>query len=170
MAKVKGRAMVDNALPDIEREREIDPETYNSIARCAQLLGIQLIESSFSVLPGYFDDETGKLGIDVTELNGSFDNESRVASCIFEFENYKKKGRSKVFDLKDKFIAFYHIPADCDEFHAIAFATRVGVMACYPYFRAHVASTASLANAQMPILPTLAKMPVKQRPYKKEKK
>lgn len=171
MAKAKGRSLVDNSLPDLERGREIDPEAYNSIARCAKLMGIQLIESNFLVLPGYFeDDATGKLGIEVSELNAHFDSESRVVSCIFEFENFKKQGRQKVFDLKDKFITFYHIPAECDAFHAIAFASRVGVMACYPYFRSHVASMASLANADMPILPTLAKMPVKQRSSKKEKK
>jgi hypothetical protein len=170
VGKVKGQSPIDNALPDMDRGREIDPDTYNDIARCAQLLGIQLIESSFTVLPGYFEEnDKGKLGIEVTELNGTYDTENRVVSCIFEFENYKKKGRLKVFDIKDKFIAFYQIPIDCDEFHAVAFASRVGVMACYPYFRAHVASMASLANADMPIMPTLAKMPVKRRQPKKEK-
>jgi hypothetical protein len=170
MARKKGPLAIDNALPDTAREKEIEPDIYNGIARCAELMGVQLIESSFNILPAFFDGEDeGKLGIEVVEVSGSFDEGSRVATCIFEFENFKKKGRRKVFTVKDKFIVFYHIPIDCDEFHAVAFARRVGVIACYPYFRAHVATTASLANAEMPIMPTLAKMPVKQRESRKEK-
>jgi hypothetical protein len=170
MGKKKGPPSIDNALPDTERERDIDPDIYNGIARCAELMGVQMIESSFNILPAFFESEDeGKLGIDVVEVSSSFDEPNRVATCIFEFENFKKKGRRKVFTVKDKFIVFYHIPADCDEFHAVAFARRVGVIACYPYFRSHVATTASLANAEMPILPTLAKMPVRQKEVKKEK-
>lgn len=161
----------DNTLPDIPAARDLDPEAYNSIARCAELLGVQLIESNFSIVPAFFEaGDEGSLNLDVVELHGKFDEDSRVTTCIFQFENSKKKGRKKLFSLRDKFVVFYKIPVECDEFHAVAFARRVGVMACYPYFRAHVAQAASLANAEMPILPTLAKMPVRRKAESKEPK
>lgn len=159
----------DNTLPDEEDERRIEPDIYNGIARCAELLGIQLIESNFSVAPAFFEfAEEGKLSLDVSDLHEAFDEENRVSSCIFQFESSKKKGKKKLFSIKDKYVVFYRINSDCDEFHALAFARRTGVMACYPYFRAHVAATASLANAHMPILPTLAKMPIKTPSTEKE--
>lgn len=170
MTKKKNPSIpADNVLPDLVEGRQLDPEVYNSIAKCAKLLGIQLIESNFTISPRFFDDEDqGRLGMEVTEVHGKFDGESRVSTCIFEFDNSERKGRKRVFSIKSKFVVFYHIAAECDEYHAVSFARRVGVMACYPYFRSHVAHTASLANAELPILPTLAKMPVKQREAKKE--
>ncbi len=153
----------DNCLPDRSEISEIDPEIYNSIARCAQLLAVQLIDSSFSIDPSYFDHEIeGKLKVDYSDVHSSFDQEERVATCIFHLETMKKKGNKKLFSLKDKFVVFYHIAAECDDFHANAFAKKVGFVACYPYFRAHFAQTASFANADMPILPTVASMPVKK--------
>ncbi|MGB7374817.1 hypothetical protein [Pontixanthobacter sp.] len=154
---------IDNTVPNLEANQEIDPDIYNGIAKCAQLLAVQLIESSFNITPSFFEEiEEANFNIDVTDVNDSFDEKSRIASCMFQFENYRKRGRKKVFSLKDKFVIFYRIPAECDEFHAIAFARRTGLMAAYPYFRAHVAQTASMANAEVPILPTVASMPIKK--------
>lgn len=172
MAKSKSKNPIDNMLPELAEDQQIEPEIYNAVARCAELLGVQLIESTFNVLPSFFElgEDEGSLCLDVVDLHGKFDPESRVSTSIFQFENSKKKGRQKLFVVKDKFVVFYRIPLDCDEFHAVSFARRVGVMACYPYFRAHVAQTASLANAKMPILPTLAKMPVRKKDGRKETK
>ncbi len=159
-----------NVIIKVDGELQIDPEMFNSIARCAKLLAIQLIESNFNISPGFFDEDLeGKLNLEVTSLNESFDADRRVSTCIFQFENSQKKGRRKVFSLKDTFAVFYKIPIECDEFHALAFVRRTGLLACYPYFRAHAAQTASLANAEMPILPTVASMPIKKKNEKKEK-
>lgn len=160
-----------NFLPDDASGQEIDAEIYNGIARCAELVGIQLIESNFNVSPSFFEQgDEWKMGLNVADLHQSFDQESRISTCIFEFEVTKKKGRKKSFMMKDHFIVFYHIATECDEFHATSFAKRTGVMACYPYFRAHVAQTAALANADIPIMPTLAKMPVRGKSKKKDAK
>lgn len=158
----------DNELPGLISVEEIDPSIYSSIAKCAQLMAIQLIHSDFDISPQFFDDnDEGKLGVDFTELHGVFDVESRVTTTIFQFHTFKKIGRKKVFSIKDQFAVFYKIPIDCDAFHAVAFARRTGLMASYPFFRAHVAQTAALANAEMPIIPTIASMPLKNR-VKKE--
>jgi hypothetical protein len=158
----KGSLVADNVLPDMKEIDKIDPAIYNDIARCAELLSVQLIESSFTISPSFFDAEDGKHGVDFSHVHASFDTKSRITTCIFQFENYKKKDRRKVFSLKDKFAVFYRVPIECDEAHAVAFATKTGVMACYPYFRAHASNIASLANAEMPILPTIASMPMKK--------
>lgn len=157
----------DNTLPDANDPSKIDPDVFNGIAKCAELMGIQLIESHFSIAPSYFDvaDDDAKLKLDVVDQHGSFDEESRIVTCIFQFESVKKKGNKKLLTIKDRFVAFYHIPLECDEcdeFHAVSFARRTGVMACYPYFRSHAAQTSALANADMPILPTLSKMPIRR--------
>lgn len=152
----------DNVLPDVKDVGQIDPDVYNGIAKCAELLSVQMIDSTFSILPEFFGEGDGKNSIDFSHVHASFDDESRISTSIFLFEEYKKKGRTKVFCLKSKFAVFYRIPTDCDETHAVAFSTKTGVMACYPYFRAHAAQTASLANAEMPILPTIASLPLKK--------
>lgn len=156
------KVMPDNEIADEERIGEIDPEIYNSIARCAELLAVQLVESNFSVAPSFFGAEgEGKLGLDFSDVTESFDEETRVATCIFQLESFKKFNRKKIFSVKSKFVVFYRIKSDCDEFHAISFARKTGLIACYPYFRTHVAHTVSFANANMPILPTISSMPVK---------
>ncbi|MBR2173737.1 hypothetical protein [Sphingopyxis sp.] len=162
------KVMPDNEIADEERIGEIDPKVYNSIARCAELLAVQLIESNFSVAPSFFgSDEEGKLGVDFCDINESFDAETQVATCIFQLESFKEIKRKKVFSVRSKFVVFYRIKSDCDELHATAFARKTGLMACYPYFRTHVAHTASLANAEIPILPTISSMPVREK-IKKE--
>jgi D-ribose pyranose/furanose isomerase RbsD len=161
MAKSK-KDSIDNALPVPKEDQNIDPEIYNGVARCAQLLSIQLIESNFNISPSFFEEAIADrhMKIDVENVHASFDDENRIATCVFHLETYHKIARRKVFSLKDKFIVFYHIDNECDDFHALAFANRTGFMAAYPYFRSHVAQTASLAAADIPVLPTVSSMPV----------
>lgn len=161
MGKSKTNAP-DNTLTSLDEAMQVDPDTYNSVAKCARLLGIQLIESNFSISPLYFEETSGKApSIDISDIHESFDEESGVATCIFQLETFEKRGRKKAFSLKDKFVVYYGIDCECDELHATSFARRTGLMAIYPYFRAHLAQTSSLANADVPILPTIASMPVK---------
>lgn len=160
MAKVK--ALKDNEIPDNEIIGDIDPKIYNQIAKCAQLLSVQMIESNFVILPQFFNRGRGtKPGIDFSDVHAAFDEESRVVTCIFALDSYVKSGNKRVFSCKGKFVVFYGIPSECDETHATAFARKVGLTACYPYFRSYVASTASMANAEIPILPTISAMPVR---------
>lgn len=164
----KRKALTDNAIPDSDAVGIIDPKIYNEVARCARILAVQLIESSFTIVPDFFDPESeGKNGIDFSDVHASFDQESRITTSIFHFESHVKKGKKKVFFVKSKFVVFYGIPAECDQTHALAFSRKTGLVACYPYFRAHVASIASMANAEIPILPTISSMPVKEK-IKKE--
>lgn len=161
MVKSKSNAP-DNTLKTLDDGIQVDPNTYNAVAKCARLLGIQLIESNFSISPLYFEETSGNIpSIEITDIYESFEQETGMATCIFQLEAFEKRGRKKVFSLKDKFLVFYKITCECDELNATAFARRTGLMAVYPYFRAHLAQTSSLANADVPILPTIASMPVK---------
>lgn len=162
MAKTKS-ATTDNTLRALDEGMKVDADIYNAVARSARLLGIQLIDSSFDVSPMFFEKKSDKLPkIDIKDLHESFDSDSRVASCMYELEVSERRDRRKAFSLRDRFVVFYKIDCECDEAHAVAFARRTGLMAVYPYFRAHLAQTASLANAEIPILPTIASMPVKK--------
>lgn len=154
----------DNAVPDDDIIGQIDAKTYNQIARCAQLLSVQLVEASFNVSPKFFiPNVEGKLQLDFGDVHAAFDTETRVATCVFQLETSVKKGKRKAFNVKAKFVVYYKISVDCDDIHATAFARKVGLTACYPYFRTHVASIASMANADVPILPTISAMPVKEK-------
>ena len=168
MAK-SNHVSIDNTVPATSGDRKIDPEIYNGVARCAQLLSIQLIESNFNISPSFFEEDVldREMKIDVDNVHASFDEENRIATCVFHLETFHKKSRKKVFSLKDKFIVFYYIEDECDDFHALAFANRVGFMAVYPYFRSHVAQTASLAAADIPVLPTVSTMPVRKETQEK---
>ena len=159
----------DNTVPDAGLTVEIDPKVYNDIARCAKLLSVQMIESSFSISPSFFDSECKKRPhIDFTEVHASYDADKKVITCIFQLDSYIKSGKRKLFNVRDKFAVFYGVAVDCDEAHAVAFAKKTGLIACYPYFRSHVASTASLANADVPILPTISAMPVQGKVKEKD--
>lgn len=163
-----GKSLKDNEIPDGEIVAVIDPKVYNEIARCAKLLAVQLVESTFTISPVFFDpDVEGRHGVDFTDAHASFDEESRVTTSIFHFETYVRKGKKKAFCMKAKFVVFYRVSDGCDATHALAFSRKTGLIACYPYFRAHVAATASMANAEVPILPTIASMPVREK-IKKE--
>ncbi|ASP29929.1 hypothetical protein CHH26_06550 [Qipengyuania flava] len=152
----------NNTLKSLDDGMQVDPDTYNAVAKCARLLGIQLIESNFSVSPLFFEETSGKApAIDISDIHESFDEKTGVATCIYQLETFEKRGRKKAFSLKDKFVVYYRIDCECDELHATSFARRTGLMAIYPYFRAHLAQTSSLANADVPILPTIASMPIK---------
>jgi hypothetical protein len=141
---------------------EISPNLYNEVARCAELLSVQLVESHFSILPSFFEEpEGGNLKLDFHDLDGKYDAEQGLVTAMFIFETSKKIKRRKVFSLKDTFVVFYGIDENCDDTHAVAFARKVGLMAAYPYFRAHTAHVSSLANANMPVLPTISTMPVR---------
>lgn len=150
-----------NNLPVIDEHEEIDPKLYNEIAKFAKLLSIQLVSSRFHILPSFFGKEDGlNLKIDFEEVHCSYDAESTVATAIFCFEVKALRSRKKVLSLKDEFLVAYQLIEKCDEFHGMAYASRVGIMACYPYFRAHAANTASLANAELPVLPALSRPPI----------
>ena len=158
----KTRRTKDNILSDLDAGMTVDPDQYNLIAKCARLLGIQLIESNFSISPAFFASDSEKLpNLDISELHEAFDEESRVVTCVYQLEVSERRSRKKVYSFKNKFVIFYHIDYECDAFHATAFARRTGLMAVYPYFRAHLSHVSSLANADIPVLPTVASMPVK---------
>lgn len=159
---VSRKTFKDNEIPDQDLVDEIDPAVYNKIARCAELLSVQMIESSFAISPQFFDKKAvGKPGIEFSDDHASFDLDSRVVTGVFSFDSHIKKGKKRVFSCKAKFVVFYGVAAECDETHAAAFARKTGLVACYPFFRAYVATTASMANAAVPILPTISAMPVK---------
>lgn len=158
----KDRVVLENNhLPSIENQDKIIPELYNEVAKFSTLISIQLIASRFNVLPSFFGSQDNlNLKLDFEELHCSFDDDSSVATAIFCFEVKALRSRKKVLSLKDEFMVAYQLVDKCDEFHGTAYASRVGIMACYPYFRSHAASTASLANAELPILPALSRPPI----------
>lgn len=149
-------------LPDLMND--IDTEEYANVARCARLLSIQLIASNFKIEPDFFEENANdKMKLNFEDLHESYDEENRVATGIFRFEAIRKRANRKIFSLRDEFIVAYYIPSDCDTLHGKAFAANVGLIAAYPYFRAHVASTASLADADMPVLPIISRGPFKKK-------
>lgn len=159
-----GKTLKDNAVPDQELIGEIDPRVYNQIARCAELLSVQMIESSFVISPQFFDRKpTDRPGVEFSDVHAAFDGESRVVTAIFSLDSHVKRSKKRVFSCKAKFVVFYGIAAECDETHAEAFARKTGLVACYPYFRAYVSTTAAMANADIPILPTISAMPVREK-------
>lgn len=162
------KVAIDNELPDSEDLGEIDPRVYNQVARCAKIVSVQLIESNFHILPDFFQlDESIVLNINFCDVYSSFNDETRFTSTMFEFEAFKKGGRRKLFTIKSNFVVYYYIPSDCDSTHATAFSRKTGLLAAYPYFRSHVANICAMANANVPILPTISSMPVKEK-IKKE--
>ncbi|WP_105371690.1 hypothetical protein [Neorhizobium huautlense] len=149
------------------RETEDHVDRYNKVVDAAELNGIQLVHVNFDVMSRYFDNEgSPAIGYVVKTEDTYYDVEDGFAACLVNFEVEAKDDSGVTLECSAKYTVSYRLSEACDEKAVKIFLRRVGVFACYPYFRGLFASLDWSANTRLPPLP-VHKENVATRPKKK---
>lgn len=130
---------------------------YDDVVGTADLLDVKLTSSTFEVQPALFSlAESAKRYVYGCEPEAiHFHAESRRVFGVFALEAGVKSGRKWLFRVRSKYLIIYRVAGDADKLAVETFAERVGAFTCYPYFRAHYASLAGSAGAELAPLPVM---------------
>ncbi|MDM9627094.1 hypothetical protein QTL95_14395 [Rhizobium sp. S152] len=142
------------AAADAEKLKEQRLEDYNKVVAVAELGSIQLVKLEFDVSPDYHQkqDEVD-LGYVITPEVSHYDHDEGFAGCVINFEVSAKHDDERLLRCEATYTVTYAISEPCDETAVKAFLGRVGVFACYPYFRGVFANLDWAANTRLPPLP-----------------
>lgn len=140
---------------------KMDPQTYNSLVARAHLRTIRMTASKFDMKPEALDldPDAWQNNVGAGILERFLEAESGSLYGVFGFEVICRHARKKVLSVSATYLISYRIQGECDEAACELFVERVGKLACYPYFRALVASLTSQAGLVMRPLPVLSFAP-----------
>ncbi|MGV2018172.1 hypothetical protein [Agrobacterium sp. 22-223-1] len=143
-----------DALDNKVKEQDERRDNYNRVVAAAELGAIQLVKLDFDVSPDYYIEQAdAELGYVVKAESSEYDEESRLAACIISFQVNALRGDEPLLQCNATYTVMYEIADDCDIDAVKTFVERVGVFACYPYFRGVFASLDWAANTRLPPLP-----------------
>lgn len=149
MAKASKAARAETKTSHDERL-----EKYNAVVADAELGGIQLIKLDFDVSPEYYGDGSEiELGYIVRPESSEYDDEAGIAACIISFQVEAIRDDVALLQCNATYTVMYRIGEKRDEEAVKAFIERLGVFACYPYFRGVFANLDWAANTRLPPLP-----------------
>jgi hypothetical protein len=161
MSPPKKRALAaspQELVPPEDRSGEkpaFSSEAYNKVARSAKLIVVALVNSKFSVDPG-FQVEKLSFGFDGSAHSPFYNSEDGTAGCRWQWCVHARKGRKKVLSLEATYVLLYDEIVECEEVAVFRYLERVGRFATYPYFRAHVSQVSWESSTNLPLLPTIA--------------
>lgn len=140
------------AEPVVEKERLL--ENYNRVVAAADLGGIQLAKLEFDVSPKYYSQrEKAELGYVVTLDSSVYDPDEGFAACIVNLDVDAIIDDESLLRCNAQYTVMYSVAEPCEEEAVKAFLERVGIFACYPYFRGLFANLDWSANTRLPPLP-----------------
>lgn len=151
MAKASKRQTETHELSD-------EAKLYNQVVACAELSNIQLIHINFDVQPRYFleepdDEDEANLGYEISVDETHYEPSEGMAACMMSFDVSAGDSQGAALQCKAKYAVSYRMGEVCDEQAVETFLRRVGVFACYPYFRGLFAQIDWAANTHLPPLP-----------------
>lgn len=130
---------------------------YNAVAKAAQLEGINLLSTQFSIDPDcLLNQGQWKLRYGRKILSCHFSEEEHSVAAIFQYHVTAKYGRKRALHCLADYGVFYHTPDGATEEAAMGFCRNVGTFAAYPYFRALFSQLVGEAGVRMPPLPSIA--------------
>lgn len=142
------------AVASQKKLKEQRLEEYNKVVAAAELGSIQLIKLEFDVSPDYHQKQSEvDLGYVITPDVSHYDLDEGFAGCVINFEVSAKHDDERLLHCEATYTVTYSIGEPCDEAAVKAFLGRVGVFACYPYFRGVFANLDWAANTRLPPLP-----------------
>lgn len=145
--------MAKAAKADTEAEQQRQ-ENYNRTVAVIDLSAIQLVKLDFDVSPEYYSHrEEAELGYVVTLESSVYDSEEGFAACIVNFDVEAIFDDEALLSCKAKYTVMYTVAEECDEESVKAVLKRIGIFACYPYFRGVFANLDWSANTRLPPLP-----------------
>ncbi|WP_366655616.1 hypothetical protein [Fodinicurvata sp. EGI_FJ10296] len=146
-------------------------EDYNRVVKSARLARIFMTGSEFKSEPAYFNHgDSGSFDHNLDHELTVIDNDTdagRIAAIlqwkVFVTERATKgseKSKSEsdaspVLSIEARYLIAYDQIEDGSEDAMKHFMEKVGKMATYPYFRAHVSHINGEAEASLPLLPIL---------------
>lgn len=138
----------------------IDPQSYNRAASECELIAITLMKATFEVQPQYYDREQKKgLSYDTEIMGAGYLKTEKALSAHFKFSVHAKDGRKSLLKCVAEYYVLYEAPSDLEEDAALAFCTRIGLFAAFPYFRSWVAQASWASNANLPPVPSISSLP-----------
>ncbi|MEZ5894996.1 MAG: hypothetical protein R3C51_01225 [Parvularculaceae bacterium] len=155
----------DLVASELGRPPQLDSAEHNRLVEAAELDDIRMMQSSFSVVPRYFDEAIADMRN--FEINSSitepvFDAESKKLISAFEYCIEVNIEGEQLLYCKAMYLVAFTIEGDFDLETMKYFARRVGRNASYPYFREFASSQSWASNADLPILPILKTGSVKK--------
>ena len=130
---------------------------YNAVAKAAQLEGINLLSTQFSIDPDCLMNQgQWKLSYGRKILSCHFSDEEHSVAAIFQYHVTARLGRKRALYCSADYGVFYHTPDGATEEAAMGFCRNVGTFAAYPYFRALFSQLVGEAGLRMPPLPSIA--------------
>jgi preprotein translocase subunit SecB len=156
-------------LTDLDDAVENDPiAEYGKVVDSAELETISLVNLNFSVQPRYFEKQSdAELGYEINVAERHYNRERNSAMAVVECSVSASFDDDVVWHCEASYVVAYSIAQDCDTEAVTAFINRVGVFACYPYFRSMVANVDWAAGTRLPPLPVHRE--VRVAPVKKKK-
>lgn len=130
---------------------------YNAVATAAQLEGINLLSSHFSIdAECLANQHQWKLSYGRKALSCHYSEEEQSVAAILQFHVIAKFGRKKALHCVADYGVFYQTPIGATKDAAMGFCRNVGTFAAYPYFRALFAQLVGEAGIALPPLPSIA--------------
>ncbi len=148
-------AKASTAVSDEKRRlEEQHRDDYNKVVASAELGAIQLIKLDFVVSPEYYiNAEAAKLGYVITPESCDYNEEGGFCACVINFQVDAALEDESLLRCSASYLIMYEISETCEPNAVKAFVERVGVFACYPYFRGVFANLDWAANTHLPPLP-----------------
>ena len=140
------------------QELSEEAKLYNQVVACAELSNIQLIHINFDVQPRYFfeepdEEDQANLGYEISVDETHYEPGEGMAACMMSFDVSAGDSQGAALQCKAKYAVSYRLGEVCNEQAVETFLRRVGVFACYPYFRGLFAQIDWAANTHLPPLP-----------------
>jgi hypothetical protein len=137
----------------VSHSQVVPPSEFNAVVAKAQLSNIILVASNMLLQRKEVGDER-KLAFNSGELQ-TFVFNGDVGAATIVFGASVSAADVKEFELSATYLVSYEELEGQSESAVRLFMKRVGVMACYPYFRAHVAQMSWAARISLPPLPII---------------
>lgn len=147
--------MARTAKPVSSASADDHIEQYNDVVDRAEISAVQLLNIDFDVSPRYYANERKEniIGYEVRTEESFYDQKEGFAACLVSFDVEAKDDEGPTLECKARYTVSYRISKPCDEKSVKVFLDRVGVFACYPYFRGLFANLDWAANTRLPPLP-----------------
>lgn len=129
-------------------------DQYNKVVDHADIKAVQLVHIDFDVEPRYYGDRKDQtIGYEVETDDSYYDAEDGFAACLVSFQVEAKDEEGVTLQCSARYTVSYRVSEPCDEKAVKTYLNRVGVFACYPYFRGLFANLDWSANTRLPPLP-----------------
>lgn len=127
---------------------------YGRVVDNAELSTVSLVSLNFAVHPSYFEkQEEIQLGYEINVSEHNYNTEQGSVLAVVECSVSANVDDEPLFKCDASYVVGYALSQECDIEAVSAFVKRVGVFACYPYFRSIVANVDWAAGTHLPPMP-----------------